>query len=187
MSDLEYYMNQIRHIKESSNDNTNDLCQSLLSHLESIVNDTRSTLVSSTTTANNAQQVYDIVQSIYEENQRIAHHIDDLIQQDQFDTEISNEKVEEDHIQKAIEHIELALEENKRDYEYINNEREKFENNQKTIETFIHTTEQLHDLALGKIHGHIKEIQEQNQSLRRCNEQIDTLTKQFQQNSFLSS
>ncbi|CAF5023857.1 unnamed protein product, partial [Rotaria magnacalcarata] len=79
-------------------------------------------------------QVRDLVDRLYEENQRIANHIDDLIQQDQFDTQLQNEQGEEDHIQKAIEHIELAFEENTREQEYINKEREHFENNQKTIE-----------------------------------------------------
>ncbi|CAF5033872.1 unnamed protein product, partial [Rotaria magnacalcarata] len=78
-------------------------------------------------------QVRDLVDRLYEENQRIANHIDDLIQQDQFDTQLQNEQGE-DHIQKAIEHIELAFEENTREQEYINKEREHFENNQKTIE-----------------------------------------------------
>ncbi|CAM4757580.1 unnamed protein product [Rotaria magnacalcarata] len=187
MSDFEYYMEQVRQICESSNDGNNELCQSLLSHLESVINDTRSVFVTSSNSTNDAQQVRDLVDRLYEENQRIANHIDDLIQQDQFDTQLQNEQGEEDHIQKAIEHIELAFEENTREQEYINKEREHFENNQKTIESFIQTAEQLHEEALGKLREHIKLLREQNQSLKYYNEQIDILTKQLPLTSLLHS
>ncbi|CAF4740173.1 unnamed protein product [Rotaria socialis] len=187
MSDFEYYMEQVRQVCESSNDDNNELCQSLISHLESVINDTRSVLVTSSNSTNDAQQVHDLVDRLYEENQRIANHIDDLIQQDQFDTQLQNEQGEEDHIQKAIEHIELAFEENTREQEYINKEQEHFENNQKTIESFIQTTEQLHEEALGTLREHIKVLREQNQSLKYYNEQIDILTKQLPLTSLLHS
>ncbi|CAF2837988.1 unnamed protein product [Rotaria sp. Silwood2] len=188
MSDFEYHMAQVRNICESSNNNNNELCQSLLSHLESVIIDTRSALVTSTTSTNDAQQVHDLVHRLYEENQRIADHIDNLLKQDQLDIEIKDEKTpEEDHIQKAIEHIELALEQNIREQEYINKEQEHFENNQKTIETFIQTTEHLHEEALEKLREHIKVLREHNQSLKQYNEQIDTLTKQLPQTLFLSA
>ncbi|CAF5138577.1 unnamed protein product, partial [Rotaria socialis] len=79
---------QVRQVCESSNDDNNELCQSLISHLESVINDTRSVLVTSSNSTNDAQQVHDLVDRLYEENQRIANHIDDLIQQDQFDTQL---------------------------------------------------------------------------------------------------
>ncbi|CAF3430854.1 unnamed protein product [Rotaria sp. Silwood1] len=187
MSDFEYHMAQVRNICESSNNNNNELCQSLLFHLESVIIDTRSALVASTTSTNDAQQVHDLVHRLYEENQRIANHIDNLLKQDQLDIEIDEQSAEEDHIQKAIEHIELALEQNIHEQELINKEKEHFENNQKTIETFIQTTEQLHEEALEKLREHIKVLREQNQSLKQYNEQIDILTKQLPQTLFLSA
>ncbi|CAF3424283.1 unnamed protein product [Rotaria sp. Silwood1] len=187
MSDFEYHMAQVRNICESSNNNNNELCQSLLFHLESVIIDTRSALVTSTTSTNDAQQVHDLVHRLYEENQRIANHIDNLLKQDQLDIEIDEQSAEEDHIQKAIEHIELALEQNIHEQELINKEKEHFENNQKTIETFIQTTEQLHEEALEKLREHIKVLREQNQSLKQYNEQIDILTKQLPQTLFLSA
>src|SRR5437868_14197717 len=108
MSDFEYHMARIRNICESSNNNNNELCQSLLSHLDSVILDTRSALVASTTSTNDAQQVHDLVRRLYEENQRIGDHIDNLLKQDQLDIESQDEQPEEDHIQKAIEQIELA-------------------------------------------------------------------------------
>src|SRR5690349_18066185 len=114
MSDFEYHMARIRNICESSNNNNtnNELCQSLLSHLDSVILDTRSALIASTTSTNDAQQVHDLVHRLYEENQRISEHIDNLIKQNQLDIEIQDEKFEEDYIQKAIEQIELALKQN---------------------------------------------------------------------------
>jgi len=191
MSDFEYHMARIRTICESTNNNNNDLCQSLLSHLDSVILDTRSALVASTTSTNDAQQVQDLVRRLYEENQRIGEHIDNLLKQDQFDIDIRDEQhereEEEDHIKKAIEQIELALEQNIREQEHITKEQEHFENNHKTIETFIQTTEQLHEEALEKLREHIKILREHNQSLKQYNDQIDILTKQLPQTLFLSA
>lgn len=180
MSDFEYHMSRIRNICESTDNNNNELCQSLLSHLDSVILDTRSALVASTTSTNDAQQVQDLVRRLYEENQRIGEHIDNLLKQDQFDTDIQDEQPpeeEEDHIQKAIEQIEVALEQNIR-------EQEQLENNHKTVETFIQTTEQLHEEALEKLREHIKILREQNQSLKQYNEQIDIITKRLPQTLF---
>jgi hypothetical protein len=194
MSDFEYHMARIRTICESTNNNNNnELCQSLLSHLDSVILDTRSALVASTTSTNDAQQVQDLVRRLYEENQRIGEHIDNLLKQDQLDIDIRDEQhddeeeEEEDHIQKAIGQIELALEQNIREQEDITKEQEHFENNHKTIETFIQTTEQLHEEALEKLREHIKILRENNQSLKQYNDQIDILTKQLPQTLFLSS
>ncbi len=188
MSDFEYHMARIRTICESSNHNNNELCQSLLSHLDSVILDTRSALVASTTSTNDAQEVQDLVRRLYEENRRIGDHIDHLLKQDQFDIDIQVEQSnEEDHLQKAIEQIELALERNTREQEHMIKEQEQFENNHKTIETFIQTTEQLHEEALEKLREHIKILREQNQSLKQYNDQIDLLTKQLPQTLFLSS
>jgi uncharacterized protein Yka (UPF0111/DUF47 family) len=188
MSDFEYHMSQVRNVCESSNNNNNELCQSLLSHLDSVILDTRSALVASTTTTNDAQQVHDLVRRLYEENQRIANHIDNLLKQDQSDIENPIEQIEEeDHIQKAIEQIELAFEQNLHEQEHITKEHEIYENNQKTIETFIQTTEQLHENALEKLREHIQTLREHNQSLKQYNEQIDILTKRLPQTLFLST
>jgi len=190
MSDFEYHMARVRNICESSNKNNNQLCQSLLSHLDSVILDTRSALAASTTSTNDAQQVHDLVRRLYEENQQIANHIDNLLKQDQLDIDIQDEQIveeEEDHIQKAIEQIELALEQNIREQKHINNEQEHFETNQKTIQTFIQSTEQLHEEALEKLREHIKILREHNQSLKQYNEQIDILTKRLPQTLFLST
>jgi predicted nucleic acid-binding Zn-ribbon protein len=187
MSDFEYHMNQVRNACNSSDNNNNELCQSLLSHLDSVILDTRSALVASTTSTNDAQQVHDLVRRLYEENQRIANHIDNLLKQDQSDIEKPNDQIEEDHIQKAIEHIELALEQNLHEQQHINKEHENYENNQKTIETFVQTTEQLHENALEKLREHIQILRENNQSLKQYNQQIDILTKQLPQTLFLST
>jgi prophage DNA circulation protein len=192
MADFEYHMARVRNICDSKdNNNNNELCQSLLSHLDSVILDTRSALVASSISTNDAQQVHDLVRRLYDENQRIANHIDHLIEQDQPDIEIRDEpphqQEEEDHIQKAIEQIELALEQNIREQQHMTKEQEHFENNQKTIETFIQTTEQLHEEALEKLREHVKVLREHNQSLKQYNEQIDILTKQFPQTLFLSA
>jgi len=180
-------MARIRTICESSNNNNNnELCQSLLCHLDSVILDTRSALIASTTSTNDAQQVHDLVRRLYEENQRIGNHIDNLLKQDQLDIDIQDEQPKEDHIQKAIEQIELVLEQNILEQQHITKEQEDFENNYKTIETFIQTTEQLHEQALEKLREHIKILREQNQSLKQYNEQIDILTKQLPQTLFLS-
>ncbi|CAF4093028.1 unnamed protein product [Adineta steineri] len=188
MSDFEYHMARIRNICESSTkNNNNELCQSLLSHLDSVISDTRSALVSSTTSTNDAQQVHDLVRRLYDENQQIANHIDNLLKQDQIENNEESIIEEEDHIQKAIEEIELALKQNIHEQKNINKEQEYFDNNQKTITTFIQTTEQLHDEALDKLREQIKILREHNQSLRQYNEQIDILTKQLPQSLFLSA
>ncbi|CAF4045742.1 unnamed protein product [Adineta steineri] len=188
MSDFEYHMARIRNICESSNkNNNNELCQSLLSHLDSVISDTRSALVSSTTSTNDAQHVHDLVRRLYDENQQIANHIDNLLKQDQIENNEESIIEEEDHIQKAIEEIELALKQNIHEQENINKEQEHFDNNQKTITTFIQTTEQLHDEALDKLREQIKILREHNQSLRQYNDQIDILTKQLPQSLFLSA
>jgi hypothetical protein len=187
MSDFEYHMARIRNVCQSSNTNNNELCQSLLSHLDSVILDTRSALVASTTSTNDAQQVHDLVRRLYEENQRIGNHIEHLLKQDQLDIEIPDEQPkEEDHIQQAIEHIELALEENIREQEHLTKEQENFQNNHQTIESFIQTTEQLHEEALDKLREHIQILRERNQSLKQYNQQIDILTKQLPQTLFLS-
>ena len=185
MSDFEYHMAQVRNISESSNDNNNELCRSLLSNLESIIYETRSALAVSTTSTNDTQQVHDLVRRLYEENQRIGYHIDNLLKQDQCDIEIHDEKHEDNHIEKAIEQIELALEQNIREQRQINKEQEYFETNQKIIETFIKTTEQLHEEALEKLRERIKVLREHNQSLKQYNEQIENLTEQLPQILFL--
>jgi DNA repair exonuclease SbcCD ATPase subunit len=188
MSDFEYHMARIRNICELSDNNNNELCQSLLSHLDSVIFDTRSALVASTTSTNDAQQVQDLVRRLYEENQRIGEHIDNLLKQDQLDIDIHDQQSEEeDHILKAIEQIELALEQNIREQEHITKEQEYFENNHQIIETFIQTTEQLHEEALEKLREHIKILRERNQTLKQYNEQIDILTKQLPQTLFLST
>lgn len=194
MSDFEYHMAQIRSLCETSdlngnnnNNNNNNLCQSLLSHLDSVITDTRSALSASTKNTDDIQQVQDLVRRLYDENQRISEHINQLLKQDQSnDIDIKDEKFENDHIQKAIEQLQLALEQNTREHEQILKEQEHFEANQKNVHTFIQTTEQLHDEALGKLREHIQILREQNQSLKQYNEQIDLLTKQLPQTLFLS-
>ena len=180
MSDFEYHMTRIRNLSQSSDNN--DLCQSLLSHLDSVMRDTRSALVASTTNTNDTQQVQDLVRRLYEENQRIGDHIDSLLKKDLSNIEIKDEQIEEDHIQKAIEQLQLALEQNIHEQE-----QEDFEKNHQTVQTFIQTTEQLHEEALKKLREHVKTLREHNYSLKQYNEQIDFLTKQLPQTLLLST
>ncbi|CAF0833645.1 unnamed protein product [Adineta ricciae] len=193
MSDFEYHMARVRDICSTSKSDNNELCQSLLSHLNSVIVDTRSALAASTTNSNDAQQVHDLVNRLYEENQQIAQHVDNLLKQDQFDIDIKEEECvgekeddQEDHLQKAIEQIELALQQNLREKQRLDKEQEHFEQNQKTIETFIQTTDKLHEEALNKLRDHIRVLREHNQSLKHYNEQIDTLAKRLPETLFLS-
>ncbi|UJR32984.1 hypothetical protein I4U23_020446 [Adineta vaga] len=194
MSDFEYHMARVRDIcTTSNNNNNNELCQSLLSHLNSVILDTRSALAASNTSTNDAQQVHDLVRRLYEENQQIANHVDNLLKQEQLDFDRQDEEYaeekndeQEDHLEKAIEQIELALQQNIREKQRIDKEQEYFEGNQKTIETFIETTEQLHEEALGKLREHIRTLREHNQSLKQYNEQIDILTQRLPETLFLS-
>ena len=55
-----------------------------------------------------------------------------------------------------------------------------------TIETFIKTTEQLHEEALEELHERIKILREHNQSLKRYNERIENFMEQLPQALFLS-
>ena len=82
--------------------------------------------MASSTSTNDAQEVHDLVRRLYEENQRIARHIDHLIDEDQVESEQSEDE-KEDHIQKAIEQMELALEENLREQESMIKEEEHFD------------------------------------------------------------
>lgn len=190
MSDFEYHMARIRTTCESSSHNNNELCHSLLSHLDSVILDTRSALVASATSTNDAQEVHDLVRRLYEENQRIGDHIDHLLKQDQSDLghpEDEQAEEEEEHIQKAIEHIELALEQNTREHERIATEQTNFENSHQLLDTFIQTTDHLHEEALGKLRGHVRILRERNQTLKQYNEQIEILTKQLPQTLFLAA
>jgi len=189
MSDFEYHMARIRNLCETNdiNNNNNTLCQSLLSHLDSVIVDTRSALSASTKNTDDVQQVQDLVRRLYEENQRIGEHINQLLKQDQSNVEIKDEQIENNHIQKAIEQLQLALEQNTREHEQILREQEHFESNQKIAQTFIQSTEHLHEEALEKLREHIQILREQNHALNQYNEQIDLLTKQLPQTLFLST
>lgn len=184
MADFEYHMARVRHACESTTDENQQLCQSLLSNLDAVISDTRAALVTSTAGTNDAQQVQDLVHRLYEENQRIANHIEYLIDEN---PSIQDESHEEDHVQKAIEQIELAFEQNRREQERLRHEQHQFENNQRTMETFIQSTDDLHSEALKKLRQHIRSVREQNQALKRYNEQVDLLSKQLPQTLFLSS
>ena len=185
MSDFEYHMSRIRTTCQSSTNSNNDLCQSLLSHLDSVILDTRSALIASNNSNNDAQEVQTLVHRLYEENQRIGEHIDHLIKQDQSDLDhtLNEDDEDNDHIIKAIE---LALEQNTREQERINREQEQFHHHHQVVERFLHTTDQLHDEALEKIREHIRILRERNQSLKQYNEQIEILTKQIPETLFLS-
>lgn len=187
MSDFEYHMARIRTACQSSTNSNTDLCQSLLSHLDSVIFDTRSALIASNSSTNDAQEVHNLVQRLYEENQRIGEHIDHLFQANQSDIDPTlKEEEEEDHIEKAIEQIERALEQNTHEQERIRREHEQFERHHQLVETFIQTTDQLHEEALDKLREHVRILRERNQSLKQYNEQIEILTKQIPQTLFLS-
>lgn len=185
MSDFEYHMSRIRTTCHSSTNSNNDLCQSLLSHLDSVILDTRSALIASNNSNNDAQEVQTLVHRLYEENQRIGEHIDHLIKQDQSDLDhtLNEDDEDNDHIIKAIE---LALEQNTREQERMNREQEQFHHHHQVVERFLQTTDKLHDEALEKIREHIRILRERNQSLKQYNEQIEILTKQIPQTLFLS-
>lgn len=185
MSDFEYHMSRIRSTCQSSPNSSTDLCQSLLSHLDSVILDTRSALIASTHSNNDAQEVHNLVHRLYEENQRIGEHIDHLIKQDQSDLDqtLNDDEQDNDQIIKAIE---LALEQNTREQERIHREQEQFHHHHHVVERFLQTTDQLHDEALEKLREHIRIQRERNQSLKQYNEQIEILTRQIPQTLFLS-
>ena len=185
MADFEYHMARVRQVCQSTDDKHTDLCHSLLSHLDAVITDTRSAFVASSTSTSDAQQVQDLVRRLYDENHRIANHIDQLIEQDDVEEPTSNEQ--DDHIRRAIEHIELALDDHHREQQRLRREHEHDEKNDKAMAAFIQTTDQLHSEALNKLREHIHQLREQNQSLRHYNEQIDLLTKQVPETLFLSS
>lgn len=181
MTDFEYHMSRIRDLCQTLDEPTQQqLCQSLLNHLNDVITDTRSALVASSAGSHDVDQVQDLVRRLYEENQRIAHHIDYLLEQNP-----PEEIEQEDHIAKAIEQIELAFEQSVREQERLHHEEEQYQKNEQTIETFLHSTEQLHGEALKKLRHHVQTLREQNQSLKQYNEQIDRLNEQFPQTLFL--
>ena len=182
MNDFEYHMSRLRDVCQTMDEkNDQQLCQALLSHLDEVITDTRSALVASTAGTHDADQVEDLVRRLYDENERIAHHIDHLLEQN------PPEDIEhEDHIEKAIEQIELAFEQNLREQERCHREETQYEKNEQMIETFLQSTGQLHGEALKKLREHIQSVREQNHSLRLYNEQINRLTEQFPQTLFLS-
>ena len=177
-------MARVRHACASTTEDSQQLCHSLLSHLDAVVSETRSALVTSTAGTNDAQQVQDLVRRLYEENQRIANHIEYLIEEN---PPVQDESLEEDHVQKAIEQIELAFEQNLREQARLRQEQNQFENNQKTMETFIQSTDDLHSEALKTLRQHIRSLRGQNQSLKQYNEQIDLLSKQLPETLLLAS
>jgi len=183
MNDFEYHMSRIRDTCQTMDEPTNQkLCQSLLTHLTDVIFDTRSALVASTASNHDVDQVQDLVRRLYDENERMAHHIDYLLEQNPPD-----EIEEEDQVAKAIEQIELALEQNLREQERLRREEEQYEKNEQIIETFLNKTDRLHDEALKKLREHIHQLREQNQSLKQYNEQIDRLTEQLPQTLVFSS
>jgi hypothetical protein len=183
MADFEYHMVQLRHANETLQDEDKHLGQSLVSHLNGIIHDTRSALMASTASTNDAEQINDLVRRLYDENQSIANHIEHLLEQSPCD-EIHHDN---NHIQKAISEIQLACEQNQRERECRLVEHEQYENNQKIIQRFIRTTDDLHDEALKKLRQHIQVVREQNQSLKQHNEQIDRLSQQLPKTLFLSN
>ena len=185
MADFEYHIARVRQACQSTDGKHSDLCQSLLAHLDAMIFDTRSAFIASSTSTSDAQQVQDLVRRLYDENHRIADHIDQLIEQNEVEEPTSDEQ--DEHIRRAIEHIELALDEHHREQQRLRREREHDAKNDMAMVAFVQTTDRLHNEALNKLREHIKQLREQNQSLGHYNEQIDLLTRQVPDTLFLSS
>ena len=184
MADFEYHLAPIRNFCDQSNDKIKqELCQSFLSNVDAVMCDTRSALSASTASATDAEQVQELVRKLYQENHRIAQHIEVLLEENPTE----HDQMQEDHVQKALEHIELAFEQNVREQETLERERSKYDQNQNTIETFLQTTETLHGQALEKLRAHVQLLREQNQSLRQYNEQMEFLSRQIPETLLLST